>query len=180
MATADVEEARKCAAEYMKRIEPRWQALAGRNASITYSVELMREAMGVVVGPEGTMVSYIPAVWLVGRAVSCPYAFQLLAELQGFGEDLIGSGADTIKQADVKRPKVQGNREQNGVRDLILAVLWVKLQAFGLPKENKVRKGVRTITPSIGVLISEVIQQIIGVKIEPATIRGAVLKMTKN
>lgn len=180
MVKADVAGARKYAAAYLGGIKPRWQELAGRKSSLTYSVELMREEMGLQVLQKRTLISYIPAVWLVRRAASCPYAFLLLDELQGIGAGLFGSGADTIKKACVERPKAQGNREQNGVRNLILSVLWVELQAFGLPKENKVRTGVRGITPSIGVVISDALHQIIGIKIEPGTIKAAVMATTKN
>lgn len=180
MAGADIDGAREAADAYLEWIKPRWPELAGRSTKLTYSVELLWEKMCVSVTPEGTSVSFIPAGWLVQSAATSPYAYQVYTELRALGSQLIGSGADTIRGARVERPKAQGNREQNGVRDFIFSVLWVRLQEFGLPKENKVRKGVRPITPSIGVVISEAVQTVIGETIAPRTVLAAVLKTTKN
>jgi hypothetical protein len=180
MRKADVEGARQYAKSYLDHIRPRWEELAGRDAPLKYSVELLRERMCIPVTAEGTEVSYFPAVWLVRSAATCPYAYQLYEELRALGGQLRGSGADTIRSASVKKPNAQGNRDQNGARDLILSVMWAELQNYGLPNENKVRKGVRPITPSIGAVISEAIQSVIGLTIEPRAIMASVFDRQKN
>jgi hypothetical protein len=143
-------------------------------------VELLRENMVLLVTSKGTKVDKSAAVWLVKSATTCPYAYQLYDELCTIEDQLTGSGADIIRHANVKKQKAQGNREQNGVRNLILSLMWEQLQEFGLPKENRIRTGVRPTTPSIGLIISESILQVVGLKIEPRTIMAAVFSRQRN
>ena len=180
MIKPDVNGARQFALSYLKSIKPRWEELAGRDSVLTYSVELLREHMGMLATAGEIKVDYSAADWLVKSATTCPYAYQLYEELCAIESQLTGPGADTIRYARLKKPKAQGNREQNGVRDLILSLMWKELQEFGLPNENRIRKGVRPTTASIGLIISESIQQVVGLKIEPRTIMAAVFNRQKN
>lgn len=180
MGRADVAGARKFAAGYLAWIAPRWETLAGRNTELVYSMEVLREELQVSSTILGARISRRAASSLVRLARSDPYAYRLLEELQGYGHNLTGSGAATILSAQIDPPKAQGNRERNGIRDLILSILWVELQEYGLPKENKVRVGNRPVTPSIGTVISEEMRRVLGISIAPRTIMAAVMKRTEN
>lgn len=176
----DVTGARAYAAGYLAWIKPRWADLAGSKTHLSYSVEALREELGVVATPHGVRIEEAAAALLVVKAQTTPYAYQLFEELREHGAHLTGGGAATVQAARVEKPKAPGNRERNGLRDLILSLLWVELQEFGLPKENKVRKGSRAITPSIGVVISEELRRVMGITMEPRTIMAAVLKQTEG
>lgn len=182
MSNADPAGAREFAAGYLAWIAPRWQQLAGREADLTYSVEILREKYGLPSTGAPIEVHLVPAVWLIQAAQTCPYAYRVFDELRTLPAGLTGSGADLLKAANITTPKAQGNREQNGVRDLILSILWVELQRFGLPKENKVRTGRRPFIPSIGAVISDALANAPGIRvtIAPRTILAAVNKRTRN
>lgn len=180
MMGADVEGARKFAAGYLAWIAPRWETLAGMNTELVYCVEVLREELRVSPTHLGARISRRAASSLLRLAQSNPYAYRLLKELQGHGRNLTGAGANALLSAQIDPPKAQGNRERNGIRDLILSILWVELQEYGLPKENKVRVGNRPITPSIGTVISEEMRRVLGITIAPRTIMAAVMKQTEN
>lgn len=180
MPLADVVGARRFARGYLQWIKPRWGKLAGPKTTLVYSVEILREEFRVAETGLGPRIDKKAALGLCSLGRTNPYAYLLFTELRGHGDRLTGTGAETIRTVEVKRPKAQGNRERNGARDLILSILWVKLQDYGLPKENKVRVGNRPVTPSIGTVISQEMRRVLGVNIEPRTIMAAVLKRTKN
>lgn len=180
MTQPNIDGARKLAAGYLAWIKPRWETLAGGNTKLIYSVEVLREELRVKATAEGAKINNLGALALCRHAHTDPYAYRLLRELQGHGQNLTGSGATTILSAQIKPPKAQGNRERNGVRDLILSILWVELQQYGLPKENKVRVGNRQVTPSIGTVISEAMWNVLNIAIEPRAIMAAVMKRTEN
>jgi len=75
-------------------------------------------------------------------------------------------------------PTRQGNREQNGVRNLIFAVLWEQLQVFGLPAENKIRTGKGASTLSISAVIKSTLQNEIGLVMTEFAIKAAVYRIT--
>lgn len=176
----DVASARAFAAGYLACVKPRWAALVGSKTHLSYSVEALREELGVEVTPHGVRIEEAAAALLVVQARTNPHAYQLFKELRDHGAHLTGGGAATVQAARVAKPKAPGNRERNGFRDLILSILWVELQEFGLPKENKVRTGSRAITPSIGAVISKELSRVMDVTMEPRAIMAAVLKQTKE
>lgn len=180
MPIADVNGARRFARGYLQWIKPRWATLVGPNTTLVYSVEILRTDLGVSDTATGARISKRAATSLLRLAPSNPYAYQLFTDLRAHGHNLTGNGANAILTATIKRPKAQGNRERNGVRDLILSILWVGLQEYGLPKENKVRVGNRPVAPSIGTVISQEMRRVLGVNIEPRTILAAVMKQTEN
>ena len=180
MPIADEDGARRFAQGYLKWIKPRWATLVGPNTTLVYSVEILREKFRVADTALGAIIGKKAAVSLCNLAHTDPYAYLLFKELRGHGRHLTGTGAATILTAGVKQPKAQGNRERNGARDLILSILWVALQDYGLPKENKVRKRNRAAIPSIGVVISDEVYRVQGIWLEPNSIMAAVLKRTKK
>ena len=180
MPIADVAGARKFARGYLVWIKPRWATLAGPSTTLVYSVEILREEFQVANTATGARISKRMANSLLQLAPKDPYAHRLFLELRAYGHHLTGTGSEVIRAARIKRPKAQGNRERNGVRDLILSVLWSELQKYGLPKENKLRKGNRAVTPSIGVVIRDEMYAVLGIWLEPKAIMAAVLKRTEN
>jgi hypothetical protein len=180
MPIADEVGARRFAQGYLEWIKPRWATLVGPNTTLVYSVEILREEFRVADTALGARIGKKAAVSLCNLADTDPYAYLLFKELRGHGRHLTGTGAATILTAGVKQPRAQGNRERNGARDLVLSILWVALQDYGLPKENKVRVGNRPVTPSIGTVISQEMRRVLGVNIEPRTILAAVMNQTEN
>lgn len=180
MPIADVNGARRFAKGYLEWIKPRWEILVGKNSALAYSVEILRTDLGVSDTATGARISKRAATALLRLAPTNPYAYQLFTDLRVHGHHLTGNGATAILRAAIKRPIAQGNRERNGVRDLILSILWVGLQEYGLPKENKVRIGNRPVTPCIGTVISQEMRKVLGINIEPRTILAAVMRQTEN